>query len=179
VTGEPAERARFYLESSAWDLEVALGSFYESDALDVDDLEAARPEAAPEPPAPRPAAAEEESGGGSGSGGAASRPAPAGNINTFASRFGKSTRENDEDDSDSEEEGQAFYAGGSTTSGQQILGPTRKKEGSDFVKQMFKKARENGAEAVDPNTLAGHAHGGASGSRAFSGAGFKLGSTGR
>jgi hypothetical protein len=50
----------------------------------------------------------------------------------------------------SQEEGQAFYAGGSETSGQQILGPPKKKDGRDFVKEMFKKAREHGAEAVDP-----------------------------
>ena len=46
----------------------------------------------------------------------------------------------DEDSSDSDEDGQAFYAGGSETSGQQILGPAKKKDGADFVKHMFKKA---------------------------------------
>ena len=52
-----------------------------------------------------------------------------------------------------QEEGQAFYAGGSETSGQQILGPPKKKDGRDFVKEMFKKAREHGAEAVDPSSM--------------------------
>ena len=51
-----------------------------------------------------------------------------------------------------QEEGEAFYAGGSETSGQQILGPPKKKDGRDFVKEMFKKAREHGAEAIDPST---------------------------
>jgi len=55
----------------------------------------------------------------------------------------------------SQEEGQAFYAGGSETSGQQILGPPKKKDGRDFVKEMFKKAREHGAEAVDQTSAGG------------------------
>ena len=81
----------------------------------------------------------------------------------------------DEDSSDSDEDGQAFYAGGSETSGQQILGPAKKKDGADFVKHMFKKAKEHGAEAVDPS--AGPQ---ASGSRSvFTGAGMTLGSNGK
>lgn len=47
-------------------------------------------------------------------------------------------------DSDSsgneEEDGQAFYAGGSEHSGQQVLGPPRKK--SDMVTKLFKSAKE-------------------------------------
>ena len=34
VTGAENERAQFYLESSNWNLEVALGSFYENEATD-------------------------------------------------------------------------------------------------------------------------------------------------
>lgn len=41
--------------------------------------------------------------------------------------------------SSSDEEGQAFYAGGSEHSGQQILGPSKK---SDFVSEMFKSVQE-------------------------------------
>lgn len=40
--------------------------------------------------------------------------------------------------SDDEEEGQAFYAGGSEHSGQQVLGPPKK----DIVADMFKSVRE-------------------------------------
>ena len=47
-------------------------------------------------------------------------------------------------DSDSggsgDEDGQAFYAGGSEHSGQQVLGPPRKK--SDMVTKLFKSAKE-------------------------------------
>ncbi len=73
----------------------------------------------------------------------------------------------------SEEEGQAFYAGGSERSGQQVLGPSKKKNSEELVSNMFKSAKAHGAEVVDPsddqktkkriNT--------------FSGTGFKLGST--
>jgi UBX domain-containing protein 1 len=44
------------------------------------------------------------------------------------------------DESSDEEEGQAFYAGGSEHSGQQILGPGKKKK--DFVSEMFKSVKE-------------------------------------
>ena len=49
------------------------------------------------------------------------------------------------------QEGQAFYAGGSTSSGNVILGPGKKKKG-DIVGNLFKAAREAGAEEVaDPS----------------------------
>lgn len=41
--------------------------------------------------------------------------------------------------SEDEEEGQAFYAGGSEHSGQQVLGPPKKR---DIVSDMFKAVRE-------------------------------------
>lgn len=46
-------------------------------------------------------------------------------------------------DSDSDEDGQAFYVGGSERSGQQVIGPRRKKEGAnDLIGEMFKSAKE-------------------------------------
>lgn len=42
---------------------------------------------------------------------------------------------------------QAFYAGGSDSSGQQVLGPPRKNK--DFVSNIFKSAKESGAEVVE------------------------------
>lgn len=44
------------------------------------------------------------------------------------------------DSSSDEDEGQAFYAGGSEHSGQQVLGPGKKKR--DFVSEMFKSVQE-------------------------------------
>merc|ERR1719370_1289575 len=77
----------------------------------------------------------------------------------------------DVSDSDSEEEGQAFYAGGSSTSGNVILGPKKKKFN---VGDVFKAAKDAGAEEVAPGTPGGA--GGSGGTRAFQGGGFKLGS---
>lgn len=45
-----------------------------------------------------------------------------------------------ETSSSDEEEGQAFYAGGSENSGQQVLGPSKKKK--DIVSEMFKSVQE-------------------------------------
>merc|ERR1719436_1932636 len=77
----------------------------------------------------------------------------------------------DVSDSDSDEEGQAFYAGGSSTSSNVILGPKKKKFN---VGDVFKAAREAGAEEVAPGAPGGA--GGSGGTRAFQGGGFKLGS---
>ena len=189
ITGqENVERSRFYLESSGWDLDIAIGSFYEADDnMEVEDFEAVRqssaaaaapPTAAAQPAAkPSPAKPKEESSPSKPTPptGASSKPMGNSNINTFSNRFGSSSsKKDDEDSSDSEEDGQAFYAGGSETSGQQILGPAKKKDGADFVKHMFKKAKEHGAEAVDPSAPQ------ASGSRpVFTGAGMTLGSNGK
>lgn len=41
--------------------------------------------------------------------------------------------------SSSDEEGQAFYAGGSEHSGQQVLGPSKR---NDFVSEMFRSVQE-------------------------------------
>lgn len=52
--------------------------------------------------------------------------------------------------SDEEEEGgQAFYAGGSDRSGQQVLGPPRKNPLKDYVSEVFRSAKESGAEVVE------------------------------
>lgn len=77
------------------------------------------------------------------------------------------------DDDDDGEEGQAFYAGGSERSGQQVLGPPRRKaEGHDVVSEVFRLAQENGAEVVEQRSA------GPSGSSSlFAGAGYRLGMT--
>ena len=40
------DRARFYLESSGWEVELALGSFYEANAIDSEDFQGPDHEAA-------------------------------------------------------------------------------------------------------------------------------------
>ncbi|XP_059086981.1 NSFL1 cofactor p47-like [Tigriopus californicus] len=163
ITGQDVDQSRFYLESADWKLDMAMSSFYENDdqgaggalpeAMDAAPAAAAPPPVAAAPPTSRRPA--RDTGGSS-------------RIATFGSLRGANR-----DSDDSEEEGQAFFAGGSDTSGQQILGPPRKK-GEALVKELFKKAREAGAEEVDPNAPGG-SRGGAGGS-SFSGTAFKLGS---
>ena len=81
--------------------------------------------------------------------------------------FGTLKDLNDKESSSDDEEGQAFYAGGSTTSGQQILGPSKKK---DFVKDMFKSCKDHSVagESSRSNTHRPNT---------FSGTGYKLGMT--
>uniref|UniRef100_A0A2I3FRC6 NSFL1 cofactor n=2 Tax=Catarrhini TaxID=9526 RepID=A0A2I3FRC6_NOMLE len=55
----------------------------------------------------------------------------------------------DQDEDEEEEEGQRFYAGGSERSGQQIVGPPRKKSPNELVDDLFKGAKEHGAVAVE------------------------------
>ncbi|XP_067163573.1 NSFL1 cofactor p47 isoform X3 [Apteryx mantelli] len=136
VTGVEEERARFFLESAGWDLQIALASFYE-DGGDDDILTL---------PQPTPSSI---------SRGTAARCARA------SARIDLLIRASDhrvtsfrdlvhaQEDDDEEEEGQRFYAGGSERSGQQIVGPPRKKSPNELVEDLFKGAKEHGAVAVD------------------------------
>jgi len=148
ITGCDQERAQFYLESANWQIDLAMASFYEGEGdMDADPA----PVEAPQPTADMPTEAQPSVGGAGGMG----------RIN-----FGGAAA-SDSDDSDSEQ--QAFFAGGSSHSGNVILGPKKKKFN---VSDMFKAAREAGAEEVEQSGS------GASGSgvKAFQGGGFKLGS---
>ncbi|GLH01989.1 Protein tyrosine phosphatase shp1/cofactor for p97 atpase-mediated vesicle membrane fusion [Gryllus bimaculatus] len=88
------------------------------------------------------------------------------------SRFGTiaSLHQSEEGSSD-EEEGQAFYAGGSEHSGQQVLGPGKKKK--DIVSEMFRSVQQHGAEVVDPEATSSMKK-----PSTFSGTGYRLGQTG-
>jgi len=157
ITGCDVERAKFYLESANMQLDLAISNFYESDGME---------ESEPVPennPAPQ---VDKSAAGGPPATAAASAPAAAGGASSGAGRLNLNMRD---DDSDSEDEGQAFYAGGSSSSGNVILGPGKKKK--DIVGKLFRKAKESGAEEVGPG------EDGPSGSRAFVGGGFRLGSS--
>jgi len=150
ITGlEEAERATFFLEASNWNVDLAISSFF-------DDPDAAMNIESQTINPPLPVAQGSSRAGGS-------------------SEKAKPTAEVDEamvesDESDQEEDGQTFYAG----SGQQIVGPPKKKTGADLVQAMLKKAKESGAEAVDPSS---RPSGSSAGASAFMGSGFKLGSS--
>lgn len=72
--------------------------------------------------------------------------------------------------SDDEEQGQAFYAGGSERSGQQVLGPPKRNPIKDYVSEVFRSAQQSGASVDEhtPRTVS---------SRLYTGTGFRLGQT--
>lgn len=154
VTGANAERSQFYLESSGWNLEIALASFFENDGDgDVEVVE-------PEPQVEESASEPEET----------ATPVPKAKGKKPKTRANTkfatlASLANDTASSD-EEQGQAFYAGGSEHSGQQVLGPAKKKE--SFVSEMFKSVKEHGAEVVDPSPSRGRPN-------TFAGTGYRLG----
>ncbi|XP_055379979.1 NSFL1 cofactor p47 [Condylostylus longicornis] len=138
VTGCTDERARFFLEVSNWTLQLALSSFFENESENF---------------------ANE---------GSTDMPLLDDNTNESLSTSSNAKQDStdawtkkqkpkvatlhnmNDQSSDDEEEGQAFYAGGSERSGQQVLGPPKKKNFSEQLSDLFKMARESGA-AVDSN----------------------------
>ncbi|XP_070157363.1 NSFL1 cofactor p47 isoform X2 [Polyergus mexicanus] len=85
------------------------------------------------------------------------------------SRFGTLNDLQNKDSSSEDEEGQAFYAGGSEHSGQQVLGPGKKKK--DIISDMFKSCQEQSIAEGPPKM------GGQQRPNTFSGTGYKLGQT--
>lgn len=73
-----------------------------------------------------------------------------------------------------EEKGQAFYAGGSQHSGQQILGPPRKNPIKDYVSEVFRQAQGGNLEQFDSTEGASSSE---QGLRSFVGTGYRLGQT--
>ena len=134
ITGLNAERGRFFVEAANGDLDLAVGQYFENHIEDNDeDFEA--PAIQPQPVVqkvqPNPSVNK-------GSGATSKK------LYTFSDLGGD---ENDNSNS-SGEDGQAFYAGGSETSGQQILGPPRQRDPNKMIKEMFQKAKDMGAEEV-------------------------------
>ncbi|CAK6977444.1 NSFL1 cofactor p47 [Scomber scombrus] len=146
VTDVDEERARFFLESAGWNLQLALASFFE-DGADDDIVTLPQPE------------------GGSSvsrSAGPSSQP----RVTSFRDLMHEAEEESDE------EEGQRFFAGGSERSGQQIVGPPKKKSSNEVVEDLFKGAREHGAVPLERS---GRGPGEPSRARAFVGGGYRLG----
>ncbi|XP_069564481.1 NSFL1 cofactor p47 isoform X1 [Brachyistius frenatus] len=145
VTDVDEERARFFLESAGWNLQLALASFFE-DGADDDIVTLPQPE------------------GGSSVSRSAGPSQP--RVTSFRDLMHEA-----EDESD-EEEGQRFFAGGSERSGQQIVGPPKKKSSNEVVEDLFKGAREHGAVPLDRS---GRGPGEPSRAKAFVGGGYRLG----
>ncbi|XP_059473550.1 NSFL1 cofactor p47 [Neocloeon triangulifer] len=161
LTNASADRAKFFLESCSWDVQMAISNFFENGGADMVDDEPEIVREVPAPPRP-PAQVKVEPEETSKKTEKKSSSSSTSRIQTLR------TLENSEGSSD--EEGQAFYAGGSEHSGQQILGPAKKK--GDFVKDIFKSVREHGGEEVDPRQASSSKKSGA-----FGGTGYRLGQT--
>uniref|UniRef100_A0A023GJF2 Protein tyrosine phosphatase shp1/cofactor for p97 atpase-mediated vesicle membrane fusion n=1 Tax=Amblyomma triste TaxID=251400 RepID=A0A023GJF2_AMBTT len=155
VTGADSSRAKLCLESSSWNLQLALAAFYE-DPDDSMDRSSSR-EVSPEPPrSPKHVTIA-----------GTDRPP----VRSSGRIRGLSDLAND--DSANEDEGQAFYAGGSERSGQQVLGPGRKADSKEnFVLEVFKAAKRHGAQVLESGSEGGHPSGT---TWAFQGTGHRLG----
>lgn len=164
VTGAPKDRARFYVEAANGNLDLAIESYFENGGAENAEMET-------ESPVRRNPAqdddhdfevvddddADEDFNPFNQLGSKSKEPtrkqptraAAAGKI------FSLNDMNNDNDDEEDEDEkGQAFYAGGSKTSGQQILGP-KKRNPEKIIKDLFEKAKEHGAQEVESSDSAG------------------------
>lgn len=159
VTGVSEDRAKFYLDAANGELQVALSSFYEGDnegepaavALDddsdddnlpMDSVHVHRSDAKSK----------------------AKKAPQSSNIATLASL-------NDSSSEDEDEQGQAFYAGGSERSGQQVLGPPKKNPIKDYVSEIFRSAQQGNLETFEGEASP------SSSSSLYAGTGYRLGQT--
>lgn len=151
-------RAKFYLESANWELQVALSSFFDSgSAMDIpqETLE----EALPQTDAP------EISHSSSGTPLDAAKKTAAPNRSKFAS-----IHDYKESDTNDEDEGQRFYAGGEK-SGELIVGPP--KDNKAIASSLFQEAKKHGAQPVDAS--AREANSSKKKKQSFQSGGYKLG----
>ncbi|XP_046860047.1 NSFL1 cofactor p47-like [Xenia sp. Carnegie-2017] len=155
VTGSGEERSRHYLEASGWNIQFALSTFYDNDneesmedlfgsQYEQKEMHSKSPERAP----------------------------PSKSKARFGTIAGITDRNKENDDS-SDEEGQTFYAGGSETSGQQILGPSRKNR--NLTQSIFNAAKSHGAEVVNESQETRQNR--KKKIPAFAGSGFRLGAS--
>uniref|UniRef100_A0A2I3HVB2 NSFL1 cofactor p47 n=1 Tax=Nomascus leucogenys TaxID=61853 RepID=A0A2I3HVB2_NOMLE len=142
VTGTEEDRACFF-ESATWDLQIALASFYDTEKEDIITISQATSRSVSRGTAP---------------------------SDNRVTSFRDFTHDQDEDEE--EEEGQRFHAGASERSGQQTVGPPRKKSPNELVDDLFKGAKEHGAVAVERVTKR---PGETSTPRPFAGGGYGLG----
>ncbi|XP_035906696.1 NSFL1 cofactor p47 [Anopheles stephensi] len=155
ITGASEERAKFFVDAANGELQVALSNFYEGENDDADVSDEENPPA--EPASIQFARAEKAK--------SKKAPKPQSNIATLHTLHSSSSE-------DEEEQGQAFYAGGSERSGQQVLGPPRKNPIKDYVSEIFRSAQQGNLETFDPSDESG----GSSWSL-YAGTGYRLGQT--
>ncbi|XP_064547897.1 NSFL1 cofactor p47 [Drosophila montana] len=167
ITGGDENVARFYLSSCDWDIEQALGNYWSTQS----DLPAIRTLVGQsETPTPTPAPVTTTSAAGA-SASVSAAPAAAAATATAAKAVPAATSappkastakpkfatlSDMSKQSSSDDEHQAFYAGGSDRSGQQVLGPAKRKNFREQLTDMMRSAQEqNIAEVgVGPSTSA-------------------------
>ncbi|XP_073994176.1 NSFL1 cofactor p47-like isoform X1 [Rhodnius prolixus] len=179
ITGSPAENSRFFLESANWNLEMALTTFYEGGGFP-----SVQPEIEPEGDSlvrrnfvqDSNTVSQENEDSNEEPEIRASDDTPTvvssqtsitiPNINR-SSRFATISTVRSNESSSDEEEGQAYYAGGSEHSGQQVVGPWRPP--NEIITDLFRSLRDQGGvESIS------HEPGGP---QFFTGQGYRLGRT--
>lgn len=168
ITNVDLERAKFYLESAAWNMDSALASFYDEGPED-EPLSGSTGQTSSRPlttfsrDVPMASASNYKP---------TAKPKkwqPQSRIMTFSSLKNSEVEDKDSDD----DEGQRFYAGGSITSGQQVIGPPR--NNADVISDMFQTAQKYASTSAPSSSGASSAH--ESGASNFFGTGYKLGQT--
>uniref|UniRef100_A0A6P4FR24 NSFL1 cofactor p47 n=1 Tax=Drosophila rhopaloa TaxID=1041015 RepID=A0A6P4FR24_DRORH len=180
ITGTDENVARFYLSSCDWDIEHALGNYWSTQAdlpVPVQSVGHA------DNPKPKPTSSSGASAAAPAAG--AAKTADAATASSSASvdiapaaskakpKFATLSDMSKEPSSDDDQ--QAFYAGGSDRSGQQVLGPPKRKNFREQLTDMMRSAQEQNIAEVGPSTSSGSGSGGAGG--AVWGQGMRLGMT--
>ncbi|XP_005187389.1 NSFL1 cofactor p47 [Musca domestica] len=150
ISGGDENVARFYLSSSNWSLEDALSNFLGNQG-DGDGDNNSDSAGGQTDEAPATGMSESKSGSSSGGGSFGRQSAKP----RFATLGDMSKRSGGNQD---DEEGQAFYAGGSDRSGQQVLGPPKRKNFREQLTDMFRMAQESSANMENspaPSTSSG------------------------
>ncbi|KAH8374108.1 NSFL1 cofactor p47 [Drosophila serrata] len=157
ITGTDENVARFYLTSCDWDIEQALGNYWSTQA---DLPPPAQTVGHADNPAPKPTSS---TAAPAAAGTSSAKSAPK-STSTAASgsadvappgpkakpKFATLSDMSKEPSSDDEQ--QAFYAGGSDRSGQQVLGPPKRKNFREQLTDMMRSAQEQNIAEVGPST---------------------------
>ncbi|XP_030560605.1 NSFL1 cofactor p47 [Drosophila novamexicana] len=161
ITGSDENVARFYLSSCDWDIEQALGNYWstQSDQPAIRTLVGQSENPTPAPVTTSSAAGASASAGPAAASATAAKAVPAATSAPPKASSAKpkfATLSDMSKQSSSDDEHQAFYAGGSDRSGQQVLGPAKRKNFREQLTDMMRSAQEqNIAEVgVGPSTSA-------------------------
>jgi UBX domain-containing protein 1 len=170
MTGCDTERAQFYLESSNWDIGPALETYFDSGAHDAADVGMDEDDIPPGPRQPHGQVGLARPTGDSKSQAppVVNPPSSSARIATFSS-IRKPESEDDSDEERDKDDEQEFYVG----SGQEVLGPGRKRNPDELISSIFKSARQHGAEQVDESSTQPVLRTGQP--RSFGGSGTRLG----